>query len=149
MGTGSLVWGIAFAWNVDFTGWRYFRAESRIAVVDYCERTTHRVGGRRNRSDSGTPIFRLYFSFVDSASGTKHSGFSYQTGRCLPLRGEVRIEHPKRRPDLARIVGLRARPYSAWYALLLVLPAAGLALAAVSLRMALADRRKAMEGRKR
>lgn len=83
----------------------------------------------------------MYFSFVD-AGGARRSGTSYLTGDCLELGSQVNIEHPRGRPELARIVGLRAKPYSAWYGLLLLLPAAGLSLAVFSARVAMRQKRR-------
>lgn len=131
---------------IDVSAWRYLRAESRMGVVDYCERTRHRVGGTQRESGTGTPIFRHYFSFDDPASGKRVSGTSYLTGDCLALGRQVRVEFPRGRSQRARIVGQRAKPYSAWLGLLLLVPALGLSVAVRSAWLALTQARRRAGG---
>jgi len=58
----GFAWGLAavsgvFAWiflvDADLSGWRYRRVETAPALVEYCERTEHDVGGPPRRQGGG------------------------------------------------------------------------------------------------
>ncbi len=130
MGWTFLVFGASLSFlfvpQVDLTSWYWYQGpiQTTRARVDACWDTGESVGG--GAGTRGRPIYANEFSFV--TYDLNYRGLSYSVGRCGADARAARAEFPRGRPDLARLLGCRRKPFGLWALLVLVLPLAGAAL---------------------
>jgi hypothetical protein len=124
--------GMIFVWifagKGDYTSAFVMRGnlESTRAVVTAVEDTHSSEGG--GKGSRGTPIYAYHYKF--NTGGTDYVGISYRAGGVIaPENGNVTVEFPVGNPGYSRIKGMRRAPFSAFVALVLIFPVAGLAIA--------------------
>lgn len=133
-----LVWRIWFGTSMAWFGWLFaavglvaclfFLPMSELWQADYDRIAIATITGveATSASENDRTIYRARYAFVDE-HGVARTGASYTTDRSLS--GEHEVEYVAADPGTSRLVGLRARPFSAWVALVLIFPVVGLAMA--------------------
>jgi hypothetical protein len=140
-GWGVLAFGMILFWvfvmNADVASlWQFDgETEQTRGQITSSEKTSFSTGGSRKRGKRGKPVFANAYVFTDG-SGTERRGVSYATNVSLSAGEPVDVEYPAVRPELSRIVGMRRTPFDAWAAMLVFMPATGLALIAINVRRA-------------
>ena len=123
----------AFAMNADVASILHFRGELETAkgTIIGSRQTMFSQGG--SEDERGTPIHANDYWFL-SADEVEYRGTSYAKGRALKPGQAVTVEHPRGRPDMSRIKGMRRSPFSGWLVLVALLPAVGLWLTIAGMR---------------
>lgn len=104
--------GLIFVWaftvNADLTSWYRFRGQLDTAQgkVLYCKESGFIEG---ESEDSLESTYAIHYSY-GGPDGTEYKGVSYITGRQFEQGRKVTIEHPKGKPHISRIKGMRGKP---------------------------------------
>ena len=123
----------SFAMNADVASLWQFNGETERAMgqVTHSEKTKFTTGGSKSRR--GKPVFANGYVFT-SADGNERWGVSYATDHSLRVGQVVEVEHPKGRPGISRIVGMRRAVLPGVTALVALGPAVGLWMILINFR---------------
>ena len=97
--------------------------EQVTGTIDSCEETIFSVGNS-SHSQSGTPVFRLDFSFP-TTSGATQVGSSFVTGRPRKPGSTAQIEYLVGDLEVARVAGTNLNPLGLLPSFVLVFPTIG------------------------
>ncbi len=141
---GLLIGGV-FALNADVEASLRLAGGAQHATghVTGVSETAFSIGG--DEYEEGDPVFAYDFEF--DVEGHTYGGRSFQVGWTLDEGEAVPIEFVAEDPAVSRIVGMRARPFAGWLALLLLIPLGGLPLVLWGLRRGLRAGRLLAHGR--
>jgi len=143
--TGVFLW--VFVPGADVTGWLHFSGATATAtgVVTASERT--------NCLENDVRVYKHTFRFT-GPDGAERTGQSYATGRRLEPGSEVRVEYVPDAPLIARIRGMRRKPFGlgglaglAVSGMLMVFVGVGVTMLTVGVRKGLRANRLLASGR--
>ncbi len=96
-------------------------------------------------SENDAPVYEVHYVYVDNL-GRQRSGVSYTTGSAQP-GSQVTVEYLSSAPEIARIKGMRRRPFSFWAVFPIIFPLVGLAFVNSGIRYGLKANRLLARGR--
>jgi len=85
-------------------------------------------------SSSGTPIYRIEYTFTPAGSGTVYRGASYNTGWKIGKSEAVTVEYKADHPAYSRIRGMRSSEFGAGAIAVVIFPLAGLIIMGLGIR---------------
>lgn len=128
--------GMIFVWAItmksDLMDWYRFRDPLDIATgtilyskkTGWSDESRFSVNGNsEHRKD--TPIYAIYYSFV-GPDGIEYTSVSYKRGMALQKDLKVKVEYPQGKPEISRIIGMRAHPLGPAALFLVILPILGI-----------------------